>query len=139
MPIYTLPEFNLLAKLWLNGRTQAFDPPDYEDVPCQKYIPSRNGGHAGINWNFSANPPVILRFPRDVPFDTGLQFWSVNFIEVPSGSSQFYSPYFWEVMHEGFVNEYATLWSNQCSVDGQNFAPLFTPKFLNNPSPFPFI
>ena len=53
--------------------------------------------------------------------------------EVPQGSSQFYLAYFYEIMHEGFPNEYAMLWCNIVNDQGHNYAPQYSANYDNNP------
>jgi len=123
---YTPPNYNLLASLWTCDLTQRPDDgaPDWEDVPCQKYLTSRSSWPTTPPWTtgfyLAYHPPVILRFPRTMPFDGPWHAWKITCVEVPQGSGQYYRAFWGDVQHQGFPNEYAQLVCVQC--DGALFA-----------------
>jgi len=129
MPTYTLPDFNLLASLWLTTHNPGSDPADYEDVPCQKYVNSRPQQDITPRWDASAGtwiewcPIIALRFPRGVTAFAGSWLgWQVGLVRVPQDVSQVYRVRMGEVIHEGFPNEYVQLICDQ--VDDGILAPV---------------
>lgn len=113
---FYLPTFNLLSNnVWVSPHTPAADPPDFIDIPCQKFLESRGSGIDSEYDHFEYwHPHVLVRFPlaRD-------DVWLVGWIwEIPAGSLRYYRVSFKEHVHEGFPNEYLVHFCCQCDGDG---------------------
>jgi len=126
---YRPPELNLLANVWLCDLTirPADGVPDYENIPCQKYVASRAAWpvtppSSDLFFTKYA-PPVQLRFARAGLFSGPWTVWKVVCAEVPAGSGQYYRVLWQDIQHEGFVNEYALLVAAQCDADLFAFPP----------------
>lgn len=126
---YRPPDYNLLANLWTcSGTSVPGDgPPDWTNVPVQKYIASRSAWPVSPPWAngffLQYHPPVQLRFPRVPPFDETWPMWPVSAIECPAGSGQYYRAFWYDIQHEGFPNEYALVVAVQCNDELQVIPP----------------
>lgn len=124
MPTYTLPQFNLLADIWLTDTAPDAFPAAFTNFPCQKYI---NRG-VPTNWSVGvwANGVyfVELRFPLDEPFDPTLMHdWQLGYVLVPNSGSTFYRVHDWNIRHEGFDNAYACVSAHKCDETGFPLLP----------------
>jgi len=124
---YSAPQFNLLASIW-DCQFPVDGFPDWEEVPCQKYIRSRMSLDTllpdAAGWFRQWSPPIQLRFPRDhIAFSGIPSSWSHVVFEVPAGSGQFYRTRWQEVQHQGFPNEYAIILVDPCDENGRALLP----------------
>lgn len=145
---YTLPKFNLLAKIW-DCQVPSDGSADWSDVPCQKYIRSRMSldvkPQTAASWWQTYTPPIQLRFPRShLAFTPPPAEWEHAVIEVPQDSGQYYRCQWREVAHQGFVNEYAIILVTPCDADGLAIPPPLTdspvgiaPDVCTSPPPPP--
>jgi len=126
MPAYSLPTFNLTAKVWtaeLNSLTArwSFLPPtrahDFTTL-AQLYIQQRSSiSSYAIPFRDATNvtAAVLMRIDLRVPKGTALRYPLPNnldgssifdVVEVPAGSGKFYFVPFVIPVHTGFPNEY---------------------------------
>jgi len=103
MPVYTPPDFNLVADLWFFPNVPVIDPPDIVDIPCQLYRYSRD----------TVNSPIAyIRIPDtyssvDWPNTAGIAANPI--MEVVQGSERYYRVDRALWMHLGFPNQYIEL------------------------------
>lgn len=124
---YTVPQFNLLAKIW-DCKFPSAGAADWSSVPVQKYVLSRMSLDAtppsAPDWWKQYTPPVTLRFPiGHAAFSGPPSSWDHVCFEVPSGSGQYYRAYWQEIQHQGFPNQYAIILVTPCDVDGKAIPP----------------
>jgi len=130
---YTLPEFNLTMKYAIDGTQQPQNVVTwYGPYNCQKYLPSRPvlNQSAFVWWwgyfvpLFRVDPATFLAYWGDDP-----DGWDPAYIECPDGSGQYYRVFAFEMMHQGFPNQYPVFASVRCSGDSN---PLLIPMTANN-------
>jgi hypothetical protein len=114
---YSLPQFNLLCRVWNSGNNPALGAHDVEDQPCQFYLYSRGVFDVQPCDLELYQPPIYLRFPVEaaVVVSEGQVF------EVPKESGRYFRARFKEVMHYGFPNEYLIAIVVQCNAEGVPF------------------
>jgi len=102
MPIYTLPNFNMLCDYYTAATPPPAGPPARTNLSFQYYNPSRAQGQGGgvrqFRFPMSQNPYGTL-------FNTGdflkvTSHWGPNYIGVAFQIADA------EIMHSGFPNEY---------------------------------
>jgi len=99
--MFTLPQFNELAKLWRAGLDPRVAPPTITDIPCQPYLYSRQWiPHHEADINYLV-PSMQLRFPigsfSPLISDTYL---------IQGKPFAYYRGVWAERVHMGFPNEY---------------------------------
>jgi hypothetical protein len=109
----SLPNFNLLADVWVPPSNPDLAAPNFEDVPVQVYIHSK----ADIdqiypdedNWY----PPIYLRVPIG-----GYRPQISDIIQVKHLPLDYYIVTWTQNIHMGFPNEYVMACVKQCTVGG---------------------
>jgi len=114
MPVYSLPQFNLVGDAWTDPFTPDADSPDVVNVPVQLYVFSRGAFDLQYGELLAWSPPVYVRIDPDFgALPLNLWIW-----EVPQGSERYYRVRFKSLIHEGFPNEYEFHLVGQCRGDG---------------------
>lgn len=102
MPVYTLPQFNLLCDVYTAIVPPPVGPITFANVPCQLYVSSKYPG--------GATPPNFLRMPYNPAMVMmGPQPWVAlggHYVNVPVGSNMWYEVQQAYVVHRGFSNQY---------------------------------
>jgi len=99
--MFTLPQFNLTAKLWRAGLDPRFAAPTQVGIPCQPYLFSRQWiAHHEADINYLV-PSMQIRFPKG-SFTPQM---SDTFL-LSSSAFAYYRGVWAERMHPGFPNEY---------------------------------
>lgn len=117
MPIYTAPNFNVLASVWMPPRNPAGFAADFTNVACQVYMYSRTPTllfHPGSGrWL----PQILIR----IPFSFAVSI-PPDAIFRPAGTSpqgpDNYKVQYKVRMHSGFPNQYYSLHCLQCNDNG---------------------
>jgi len=127
MPIYTLPQFNLLADVYLGSASpedQGYVP-TWTNVPAQKYVLQNSGAAFNVVYWTSGGFLVEWRFPRTVaPFDDTIQAMSdLGYVCTAGNVDVFYRIHDFEFKHEGFPNEYAVMMGHKTNGLGFPWRP----------------
>jgi len=109
---FSKPVFNLLCDIWDQGHTPAADPPDFVDVPCQKYYYSRE--FDASLWYLKIRVPAL--WPGLSITLSPIPGGTPMVVECPKGSGHYYAIQNCAWMHQGFSNEYWALGSVRCNV-----------------------
>lgn len=107
MAVFTLPDFNLVASVWVAPNTPfGGGPADFTNKPCQLYVQNRPVlSYTQVN-GAADDPIVIIRVDYKTFDDMGPLLKSVWQIVDQFANKWFYSVCWWEYIHRGFPNEY---------------------------------
>lgn len=112
MPVYNLPDFNLLGDVWIGLNTPGSgNPPNFVAIPCQIYKNSR--GDTADAGNVTIRTPsstTLTLLPNDI--------W-----EIPQGSGRYFFASNGLRIHEGFPNEYWAQIAHRCTAFGIFLTP----------------
>jgi len=125
MAAWRLPDFNLAADVWHLFDKPASSDPTWLAIPCQKFMHQESAPEITPNNTQIALPTVWLRVPAMLELfeyssviPLTLRAIEFGIFECPRRADivdpmlrYFYQPYFVEVQHQGFPNEY---WAFAC-------------------------
>ena len=125
---YQLPTFPLLAAIWDGMSLPTGGPADHTGVPVQKYITPRpsvdlSPQQGGTGWWLEYVPAIFIRFPLTSPFNVNRGLWLASIWEIPEGDGLYYRTRWFEIIHEGFSNQYGVALVEQCMDDGTTVPP----------------
>jgi len=110
----SLPIFNCFGNVWSLGNVPSSGPPDFANVACQFYVPSRGLFDVEPGELELWVPPVYVR----TPVAAFVAWEAAGFWEIPPGTGRFFSVRWKEIVHMNFPNEYHTTIVEQCDEDG---------------------
>jgi len=145
---YSLPNFNLDLVISVQPQTSPNNVSTwYGPYDCQKYILSRQQpGVTAFTWWWGQLTPIFRVNLTQMAVDFGLDYagWGLAYLECPVGSFHYYRIFSWEIMHQGFPNEYAAISAEMCDPDGFPVQPnsattagWLSPPLLPNLGPNP--
>jgi len=139
---YNLPTFNLQLLISVQFQTSPANVTTWwGPYDCQKYILSRQQpGITAFTWWWGQLTPIfrVNKPQMEVDFGVDFPYWGLAFIECPAGSGHFYRIFSWEIMHEGFPNEYVAISAEMCDTDGMPVQPnSATTTTWTNPPVYP--
>lgn len=111
--VYRVPEFNLVAKVWLTATSPAEGPADLDDVEVQRYENPRYQVNSKDDGSREYLPGLWIRYPISY-----LEIGEVKFWNVPSDSPRYYKTVHTHIAHEGFPNAYLVALVYQCDANG---------------------
>lgn len=119
MPIYTLPDFNLVMDVWVSPNTPfGGGPADFAAVPCQLYVNNKPFDSIDAATFKDFFPHSFIRIKREERNIMGPLVKSIwQWTDVDSLVWQ-WTVAWWSQIHPGFPNEYIELCVNQCDTAG---------------------
>lgn len=124
---YRLPVFNQSARITSDYVDPQTGPTWSAQLQVQKFVPSKVFVHAAattwywspiiVQWRFEPVSFFALYAKQDIPG------WSLSFLAHRIGGDDvYYRVHVWEIIHQGFPNEYPAVWAILCDPIGR---PLF--------------
>ena len=117
MPVYTPPNFNVLANVWVPPANPAANLPTFVNVAYQIYVNARLPEllfHPGSGrWL----PLIIIREPFAAAVHLAVD-WIVEHTQPPVVPRAIYKVQYVQRMHVGFPNQYFAAYCLQCNPNG---------------------
>lgn len=124
--VYTLPNFNLTCLVTQGPDAPSSGPTTFGPFDCQKYISSREASYIPAGTWFWDPLSPYFRIKKDAwytQFTNDLLIWEIGFLELVPTSGIWYRIFSYEIMHEGFPNEYVVLVGRRCFLSGSPWFP----------------
>jgi len=117
MPIYTPPNFNILADIWMPPANPAAGPPTFTAVACQQYVYSRTPELSLHPQSGRWLPVIIIRVPFAFPITIVPDMIWKQTGSLPNGP-KYYKVQWVVLMHAAFTNQYYAQYCFECNANG---------------------
>lgn len=140
---FTLPVFNMTTKISTDYGAPNSGLSFSADLACQKYIYSRAYPNIGSTANYWGAPAVEWRYESTAfyaLFDpNNIHGWGLSIIRVEPNASVYYRVWWWEIMHQGFDNEYPVVYALLCNPNDGMYVTPGSANQDNVPLGFPYL
>lgn len=122
---YTLPTFNLNYRIDDSGNV-----PDqgglnwFLESTCQRYVPNKRDPDMAYTTYWGRVVSQFRLEPTDfysVQSITNIVNWNLGIIECGVGDEVYFRVFDWDIMHQGFPNEYPVVWAYRIHSSGYPF------------------